>query len=412
MPLLVPTRELQVGMRLHEPLFANKRILLQSGKPLTPADIEVLRRRYPELSLRVQDPVLDSVVEFEDDSRERQIASEAQHMVSKSMSEVSERFAQRAALRGTDFAVLQQAVNELLEYLKKNPASSAIVADCLDNEAYLCKHTGNVFYLSMLLGSKVREYVAAERKRQTAVQKLKDSLAEDLSALGLGAMVMDLGMLPLQKLLEKRDPLTDEEREAIRKHPEVGVELLPETFPTLARMIVRTHHENFAGTGYPKGLAGYKVHVFTRIVRIADAFSAATSERVYKGAKTPARTLWEMTAGPYKRFYDPKLAAAFASIIQPFPVGAKLTLKDGRIAVVIKYNRKHPFEPTVVITTDTDGNAIPQEHLSRPVCLASDRGLRIQSFRGEDLSYIYTGSTAGSGSVPTEFTTPLEAAYP
>ncbi len=407
-------------MRLFEPLVLNGQVLLQGDRVLSKSDIAVLRRRFSGLSLRIGDPTLDDVVEFEDDSRERSVADKVQQMVAASMSQVHKLLAERVSrggtecisLRGAELNALKTSLNELMRFLRDNPASAALITSCLDSKSYLSTHIGNVFYLSMLLGSKAIDYVATERERQTSARELGFGLVHDLTPLGLGAMVMDLGLLPLQGLFKDDKPLTDDDRQAIRKHPVVGAQMLPESFSAVARMIVRTHHENFDGSGYPEALEGKTLHIFTRVVRIADAYDAATSERVYKGAQSPARVLWEMLAGPYKQFYDPRLMTAFARLIQPFPIGAKLRLADGRYAVVVKYNRKNPFKPTVVIAFDAHNKPISREELEDPVDLSSHTDLRIESFRDENLSFIYDTESNNNAEAREDFATLLEAAFP
>ncbi len=420
MPLLVPSDELQAGMRLFEPLVTDGRVMLQEGKVLSQSELGVLQRRFGGLSVRIDDPVLDGAVEFEDDSHERHVADKAQQMVSESISRIQKGFAGRMSrggaeqlsLEGGDVDALNKSLNELMQFLRDNPTSAALTTSCMDPNSYLATHTGNVLYLCMLLGSKALSYVAAERNRQTSARRLEHRLARDLIPLGLGAMAMDLGMLPLRGLFKSDKPLTEAQREAIRKHPAAGAAMLPESFSSAARMIVRTHHENLDGSGYPDALEPGKVHVFTRIVRIADAYDAATTEHVYKGAKSSARVLWEMLAGPYKRFYDPKLMAAFARLIQPFPIGAKLRLEDGRYAAVVRYNRTNPFRPTVIIAFDARNKPIPREGLEDPVDLSSNLDLRIKSFRSEDLSYIYNSASQKDAKPRERFGTLLEAAFP
>jgi hypothetical protein len=156
-------------------------------------------------------------------------------------------------------------------------------------------------------------------------------------------------------------------------------------------MVVRTHHESMDGTGYPLGMRGDSQHIFTRIVRICDAFDAATSAKFYKGAKSTARALWEMSCGPYRKCYDPVLMKVFGGIIQPFPIGAKLRLTDGRIAVVVKYNRKQPFQPTVVVAFDPDGQRYPVEKLEGPLNVGDGNALRIERYGEETLGYLYEG---------------------
>jgi hypothetical protein len=412
MPLLIPCDELKAGMKLYESLIAHGRILLQGGRALTSSDITVLQRRYPGLSVRVGDPVLDEVLEFEDDARERAVATWTQQKISTSMSQVQTRFTRRASLEAADFDALSSAVDELMGFLKANPTSAALISNCLDSRGYLGAHTGNVFYLSMLLGSTVLDYVASERNRQTLARGLQVSFAEDLTPLGLGVMAMDLGMLPLQHLFDQDKPLSTAEREMIQEHPNVAAGMLPRNFSSLSRMIVRTHHENFDGSGYPAGMPGNKVHVFTRIVRIADAYDAATSERVYRQARSPVRVLWEMSRGPYRRFYDPRLMRSFSKLIQPFPIGSKLRLADGRYGAVVRYNRRDPFRPIVVIAFDEQNQPLPKQDLKESVDLADDAAPAIRSFHGEDLSFLYTETPDHEAPVAQKFESLLEAAYP
>ncbi len=411
MPLLVPTTDLKAGMKLYAPITANGRVMLQAGKALSAGDIEVLHRRYPTLSVRVEDPVLDHKVEFQDDSKERAVAAEIQKKVNHSMSEVKSRFAERTMLKETDFRVLETTVNDLMDFLKGNPTSAALVMECLDGHGHFGTHVGNVFYLSMLLGSSALDYVSAERKRQTRVSGLKEQHAIDLVPLGLAALVMDLSLLQLEHIHKPDRSLSEEDNNAIREHPTASMAMLPESFSSVARTVVRTHHENYAGEGYPNKLPRDKLHVFARILRIADAYCSATSDKVYCNARSPARALWEMTVGPYRRFFDPALMKSFVRLIQPFPIGAKLRLRDNRYAAVVKYNRGNPFRPIVVIAFDEQDRPIPPEKLDKPINLAESNDVRIASFRGEDLSFLYS---ALSEEVPMRdrFRQPLDAFYP
>ena len=235
MPILVLTDELQPGMSLVEPIISGGLVMLQSGKPLTSTDISSMQRRYPGLNVRVSDPVLDTVIEFEDDAREREVAETAKNRISESMSKVGDRFARRASPNDADFGAIRNAVDEIMRYLSENPTSAALVTRCLDTKSYLCEHTGNVFYLSMLLGSTVLDYVVQERKRQTSARDLRSNFAMDLTPLGLGAMAMDLAMLPLQKLFETDMPLTEADRQAVLGHPGVGATCFRRTSPHLRR---------------------------------------------------------------------------------------------------------------------------------------------------------------------------------
>jgi HD-GYP domain-containing protein (c-di-GMP phosphodiesterase class II) len=411
MPLYVPATEVQAGMKLHSPVLSNGRVMLQAGRPLTEADVRALQRRFPNAGVRIEDPLLDEIIEFEDDSRDRQIANDVRQRVSNSLSTVQERFSDRAFLGGADLEILQTAVHELLEHLRANRTTAAVLSECLDGDNHIATHAGNVFYLSILLASATLDYVAAENMRLTQLRYIPYTRASDLASLGLGAMLMDLGMLPLRYVYDPQHRLTEQDRQAIRLHPLTGAGALPESISPVARAVVRLHHENAAGLGYPARIPGDRILVFARIARIADAFDSAISSNVYKNALSPARALWEMSVGPYKRFFDPVLMETFARLIQPFPIGAKLRLRDGRYAVVVRYNRRNPFWPTIIVAFDSEGRPIPREQLRKPAPLDACRDLRVASFRGEDLSFIYSNLVEDAPS-RDKFIVPLDAAFP
>lgn len=388
MPVLVNCNELQEGMRLAEAFVHHGRTMVPAGKILEASFVESLQRRYPTQMFKVGDPVLDSIVEFEDDSRERESASRAATQISAAMAEVHQKFQSRTSLGGVDFVGVQNTVAEVMKFLSENASSAALLSRQLDSGSYLADHAGNVFYLSMVLGAAVRDYVVRERRRQTAAAHIASAQALDLLPLGLGVMLMDVGMLPLAHLFKQQGELSEEDRKALRDHPNVGAEMIPESMPATVKMLVRTHHENFAGNGYPTGVPGRKLHVFSRIARICDGFDAATACQVYREAKSPTRALWEMTAGPWAKAYDPVLMKVFTTLIQPFPIGARLHLEDGRRAVVVRYNRGCAFKPFVIVAFDENGDRLPDDKLGKVVVVGDGNDLKIRSYGGEDLSYL------------------------
>ena len=401
--------ELQPGMQLAETVEFNGRVMLPGNKVLTAPEIDALNRRFPALMLRVIDRPLDDHVEFQDDSRDREISYKVQSRIARCMAAIHARCSSRApdGRNEIDFAEAQEAVAEIVQLIKTNRISCVRLPQGLNSRNYLATHAGSVVYLSMLLGSALPDYVAYERKRQTLAQ-LQAKQLEDLSTLGLGAAFADLGMSPMASQVHAERPLGEAEQELIREHPTAGADLLPDRFPTLAKMVVKTHHENFAGAGYPQGIGRNDLHVFTRIVRIADAFAAVTAEHALGKAKSTIRALWEMSVGPYRQFYDPVLMEVFPKIVQPFPIGARLRLIDGRYAVVVRHSYDHPFAPTVVVAFDPRNQ--PLKQIEPPVSLA-EGGLMVKSFRSEDLSFLH-GTACEPAAVPTRFRRVADAWYP
>lgn len=108
--------------------------------------------------------------------------------------------------------------------------------------------------------------------------------ADELQALEWSGLLHDVGKLGVpESILQKRGELTTEEFEVVRQHPRIGYEVLaPVTGLASLLAAVRSHHENYDGSGYPDGLAGEAIPRHARILRVVDIFDALTSRRSYR----------------------------------------------------------------------------------------------------------------------------------
>lgn len=139
--------------------------------------------------------------------------------------------------------------------------------------------------------------------------------AASLEQLSLAAFLHDIGKIGTpDHILLKPAPLTDEERDAMRLHSERGARMLagiPEMSDIAAA--VRHHHEQYDGTGYPEGLSGELIPLWSRIIHVADSYDAMTSPRPFRkacGHETAIATL-EQGAG---ELFDPKVVQAFGEL--------------------------------------------------------------------------------------------------
>ena len=392
MPILVSVDELQPGMRLRNAILRDKQIVLTRDKPLEEWQINSLRRRFPSLVVQIVDPMLDEFVEFQDDSRNHEISATVNRHMGRLMTKVRDILSTKTALEGPDITGLQRAVTEVMQYMMENPSTAAVLSSFGGAGEYLQAHVGNVFYISLLIGNTIRDYVFRERHRATLTEAACIRYSMNLTPLALGCLFHDIGMLPIEYLYQHPKPLTDEERDLIRNHPNVGVKMLPKGVDAVAKMVVRTHHENMDGSGYPEGISGDNLHVFSRVIRAADALDAGTSRLVYKRAKSAARVLWEMSHGPFSDHYDPPITKILMALVQPFPIGAKIKLSCGRYGVVVRHNRKHPFRPTIIIAFDELGHKLKKKDLEPPVDLSKTDEVRLVEFNGDDLTCLNEGS--------------------
>jgi two-component system cell cycle response regulator len=139
---------------------------------------------------------------------------------------------------------------------------------------------------------------------------------DDLDALRHAASLHDIGKMAIpESVLEKPGPLTDAEWDLMRKHTLVGERILAAA-PALERsaQLVRWSHERIDGAGYPDGLRGEAIPLGSRVILVADAFDAMTSERSYGRVMSQAEALTELRANAGTQF-DAAVVEAFARVL-------------------------------------------------------------------------------------------------
>jgi hypothetical protein len=151
--------------------------------------------------------------------------------------------------------------------------------------------------------------------------------AHRLRDLAIGGLLHDIGKLSVpDRILKKPGPLTDEEFDVVKRHPEMGRKLLGELggFADSVRRLVLDHHERLAGDGYPRGLDADDLDLDTRILTVCDVYDALISPRVYREAWTheQALALLDRQAG---EAFDPRCVAALERVLVR-ELGARLAV--------------------------------------------------------------------------------------
>ncbi len=137
-------------------------------------------------------------------------------------------------------------------------------------------------------------------------------VGDDLLDMTRGALLHDIGKMAISDLiLRKEGPLTEAEREEMKKHPVYAYEMLsPIEFLRGAIDIPYCHHEKWDGTGYPRGLKGEQIPFAARIFPVVDVWDALTSDRPYRKSMPPdeVREIIKADAGTH---FDPKIVEVF-----------------------------------------------------------------------------------------------------
>ena len=306
-----------------------------------------------------------------------------------------------------DVASYKQAVMDLVCELVGNPALTTLadrMTRCHEGEPF--RHGANVAYLSILIGLELEMYIIKQRP------KLSVDNARDLSALGIGAMLHDIGkiaesdpdaqklnILAAHRQQENTSPDDVHAQQsfkpilnAYREHCVTGYRLLESAnAPASARQIVLTHHQRWDGNGFPamdqvtRGRvlgkqAGEKIHIFSRIVAAADLLDHLLKEADDQG-KPAIYALHAFQEKTFKSWMDPIIRDAVLRTVPPFPVGSHVTLSDGRDAVIIAPNPTQPCLPTVRVLEEVGEDNGPGE----PLDLSKHRESTITHLLGEKI---------------------------
>lgn len=143
---------------------------------------------------------------------------------------------------------------------------------------------------------------------------LSKNKIEDIS---IGAVFHDIGKIGIaDSILKSKLPLDFNEFEEIKKHTQIGYEILQDmpNFKGIVSKIVKHHHEHWDGSGYPEGLKGENIPFEARLVAIVDSYHAMTSNRPYRKGLSEQEAFKRLKQGSGKQ-WDPYLIKEFSKII-------------------------------------------------------------------------------------------------
>ncbi|MCL2198233.1 MAG: HD-GYP domain-containing protein [Defluviitaleaceae bacterium] len=149
-----------------------------------------------------------------------------------------------------------------------------------------------------------------------------------------------------QNITGKKGKLTEDEFSAMKEHAQIGATNLKSKGFGDSELWngVLLHHEKVDGTGYPKGLYGYDIPIFSKIIAVADTYDAVTSIRPHRAPMTPAEA-FELISSEVGKSFDYDVVMAFTKKLQLYPVGTAVELNDNRLVVVI--NSDNVLRPIV-----------------------------------------------------------------
>ncbi len=176
---------------------------------------------------------------------------------------------------------------------------------------------------------------------------------DDLLQVALSGTLHDIGkaQIPLA-ILNKPGPLSDMEYARMRRHPELGYQLVKDSreYSEDVKQAIYQHHERHDGRGYPKGVHGPQIHPYARIVAVADVYHAMTSARPYKGKRSPYEVLDHLSKDMGQ--LDPEIVMVFVQRMITYLSGCSVLLSDGRTGQVVFVDRAQLSLPIVRVGSE------------------------------------------------------------
>lgn len=200
-------------------------------------------------------------------------------------------------------------------------------------DKYLYVHSLNVGVLSFIIGT----WMGLEKK--------------ELEILIKAGILHDIGKLKVDPdILYKNGKLTVEEFEEMKKHTIYTYQILKENGEIDEEILkaVIFHHEKEDGGGYPLGLTGDKIPLYSKIITVADIFDAMTSERVYKSRVSPFKVI-EMFQNEFFGKLDNKITLLFVKKFSEYFIGAKVLLNNGENGEIVSLNTFEITKPLIKI---------------------------------------------------------------
>jgi HD-GYP domain-containing protein (c-di-GMP phosphodiesterase class II) len=279
-----------------------------------------------------------------------------------------------AAVSANTVQEMREVAELIVGDVAGNIHSALALNDLANADGYTLKHSLAVTTLGLSIGLRVMQkygWTDLHGKRRY------DGIEDRLAVLGVGLLLHDIGKLAVPgEILRKPGPLTDEEWNAMRAHPTLGVQILKKAdeISPLARAVVRSHHERWNGTGYPDRLSGSEIHQFARIAAVADVFDALTSDRYYRKALA-IHEGYDFVVERSGQDFDPEVVDLFKTSVAAFPPGTPVVLSDGTRGLVKEVRQHAVKSPVVRIVVDASGALVTP----REIDLSQTPGITIVS---------------------------------
>ena len=337
---IVPVSQIKPGEKLIEDVLTRLgSVLLQKGKILSLRELEILKAfMVPSVNIEVKvEPGQENSSENAADVYESEKLLQFHKQYDDTAVKVKRLFTLADSGGSLPILEIRTQIDSLLTYLDQYNLftfshKNSAVSEYLYNNSIMVSLTS--YLLARWHGLPQKDWIQV----------------------ALAGLLHDIGNVRIDPaILGKTTKLLPHELEEMKKHTVIGYNML-KNVPGLnegVKLCALQHHEKEDGSGYPLGLKGDKIHIYAKIVAVADIFHAMTSNRNYKKAQSPYLVLEQLMQDSFGKL-DPLIVQTFIQRITSFHNGTVVRLSNNTIGEIVFTDRNNPTRPMV----NVDGRII------------------------------------------------------
>lgn len=234
-----------------------------------------------------------------------------------------------------DFDLLKEELTPFVDELLEDNDILGSLRLVSFKESYHFTHAVNVCMLGAMLG----KWLKLDQKT--------------IQMIAMAGLLHDIGKTQISEdLLNKKEPLTIQERELLKEHAKLGYEMLKDNskIPKEVLAAILFHHERSDGSGYPSGIQEDQTPYLARIIGVVDVFDAITSDRIYKDGISSFQAFSVIKDESFNGL-DPTISETFLSNIASHFVNNRVKLSNGNIGEVVYVNRYALNRPLIKLET-------------------------------------------------------------
>lgn len=240
--------------------------------------------------------------------------------------------------RPADIPATRKIAGRMVDSILRNPDASIWIARVKDKDTYTYGHCVRSSVWAITFG------------RHLGLRK------ERLENLAMGVLLSEVGYTRLPtEILTRKEGLSPEEIELMKTHVDLGMEILKDIQGVNEDVLctVRTHHERFDGSGFPKGLRGSHIPLLGKIAGIVDFYDTVTTPRRHEETLSPAAAMARLHAMRDEEFQT-ELVVEFIQAIGIYPTGTLVELSTGEVGIITEQNFERRLRPKIMLILDRD----------------------------------------------------------